>query len=254
LFGTTNISVGSATTQQLSYSNSLSGAEGSTFSATLNGIASYTELGAYANGTLDDPLAASKGNANTYAYLVDTFTVFAPGSATQSGYLYITATLDGSRSQSGSAAASVLVDVYDSLSDTTMAVGNGIINPLTDTVRFPVPFDITFGSPFSLILELNASAIAGYDTTGMGGTFGGDGTATANYFDTLTISGLQVFDSNMDPISDPTFVTGSGTQYTVNGVVQPSTVPEPSTVPFLAVGILCLLLRRRYSALASSTK
>lgn len=71
----------------------------------------------------------------------------------------------------------------------------------------------------------------------------GDGTTAGHFLNTATLSGLKVFDNVMQPIDNPMFVSGSGTQYSTDGVV-----PEPSTYALVATALALLFFGRNRQA------
>jgi len=87
-------------------------------------------------------------------------------------------------------------------------------------------FQFTYGEPFGLdfILGTDCGTVSPLpDGRGFGITFGlGQGAGIADFSNTLVLAGLEPLDSNGNPLpSPPTFISGSGTEYDVNGVLLP---------------------------------
>ena len=92
---------------------------------------------------------------------------------------------------------------------------------------FPCPlrFHFIFGQPFELVIGF--SALGGtytLDATGaccVPGTAIGQGSGTANFSNTLVLSGLDVSDANGNPLpSAPTITAASGTAYSADGILK----------------------------------
>jgi hypothetical protein len=219
------ITLGSPTTESISYANTVAVGVGSTYQITADGVSSYGSLGSSSSTTLVDPEALSHTDQNLSALMVEVLTITA-GSATGTGYLDVVATVSGSQFSSGSGLAAEVVSVGTAFGspdekDVRNTIGSVAFQPLT----------FTFGVPFNLIFALTTATAEGP----------GNGSGTADFFNTAVLSGLDVFDSNMNPVLNPTFTSGSGTEYTVNGVV-----PEPSAFTLLATALLGLALASRF--------
>ena len=175
--------------------------------------------------------------AGANATFIDDFTVnFAPFTG-DAGFMALVVTVDGTNTSSGSmiSYASVTYEVN---------YGQGFGIPTTlylpdDAVsgQFTlgyIPF--TYGDTFALDLGFSATVQSGSLQNGIPSfsptTQSGSG--TSDFDDTLTVSGLTIFDSNMDLVPGATISSGSGTVYTQDGVV-----PEPSYV--VLVGILTVV-------------
>ena len=104
------------------------------------------------------------------------------------------------------------------------------------TFSFDIP--IVFGVAQDVSLSLWAATIP-RSNVGLLTPSGSD----SSFLSSARLTGIQVFDSNGQAVSDFTITSGSGTLYGPAGVVA---VPEPSALLMLCVGLLCLAgLRRR---------
>jgi hypothetical protein len=73
-----------------------------------------------------------------------------------------------------------------------------------------------------------------------------DAAGTADYGDTLTLSGIQLLDANGNQVNGVTYMSESGTHYNVLGGTYASSVPEPGADALLmaSVGAGLLIIRR----------
>ena len=101
-----------------------------------------------------------------------------------------------------------------------------------------MPF--VYGVPFFLSYFLGMGA--GTPVDFFSGEFtevAGTGSGTADFFNTLTMTGLQALDAAGRPVTAE-FSGASGTRYTPAGVV-----PEPATLALVALGLTGALTRSR---------
>ena len=90
-----------------------------------------------------------------------------------------------------------------------------------------MPFDLQFFlDPFSGTIT---------DVSGTPYTRTSAGSGSLDLSNTFVLSGLQLFDDQMNPVARATFTSGSGTQYGPNGV---QVVPEPGSFVLLASALL----------------
>jgi hypothetical protein len=125
------------------------------------------------------------------------------------------------------------------LGDTThpFSTTNGALDLITpdSTKTFTLP--ITFGAVFTYSQGLGVevrNSTSGLPFSGV--TAGGE----IDFYDPAQISGVAVFDSTGNPVTDWTIDSGSRLTYTVNGIGP--AVPEPSTFGVLAVGLFGLFV------------
>jgi hypothetical protein len=96
------------------------------------------------------------------------------------------------------------------------------------------------GTPLSSLLDCNGGDACLTPTTGTG-------SGTADFYNTMTLTGLLPKDANGNPVLDAQFSSGSGTQYSLNGV---KPVPEPGSLLLFGTGMAVMALaykRRRTS-------
>jgi hypothetical protein len=186
-------------------------------------VAEYGSLGASVSATLTDPTSSTQAVFVLNSGFNDVLTITA-GSLTGAGYMVVDATVHGTGTATGSGNALDAVGISES--------GVGVVNNQSDfivdqtgLVSFPVALPFQYGVPFDFSFWLVAQSVVGH----------GNGTSSADFLNTATITGLEVFDSEMNPVADPIFTSESGTLYTTSGVV-----PEPSVT--LLIGLITVLI------------
>jgi hypothetical protein len=202
-------------------------------------------LGVYEQDTvlkLPTPSNGWNGIADPYlanAEMVDQLTVSSPPFTGSLGFLELSITLNGSAGKvlngqtvNGTGGMDVVATVDNPVifpEQRQSQVFESLIgfNSPTD-VTFPTFFKFIYGTPFSLTVDLNTFLFAG--------TL--DATDFVNFFNTATITGLEVFDANMNPVPDAVFTSASGATYTQNGIV-----PEPSYLSLFGSVFLAIMLR-----------
>ena len=94
-----------------------------------------------------------------------------------------------------------------------------------NTIFLPV----VFGSPFDLAYQLYAN----FTITTFGAGWLGDGKIILN--DPPLIA---IYDANMNPLPNARLVSQAGVNYGLAADVAPATVPEPSTIGLLGLGLV----------------
>jgi hypothetical protein len=222
-------------TLQGSFSGSSALPLGGTMTVTSAGIGDFGVLGVSGTDTLTDPGDSNSIFGQDYSLFRDVVTITF-GDLQGTGYIAFQVTADGSSAITGSGTVlpNMNIDVFGgdlaSQSNSFVFASNGV-----SVVTSPL-YSFQYGQQFNLAGQLNLSFWLGP----------GDGSASANFFDTATITGIEVFDSNMDPLTDWTAASESGTTYDSDGAV-----PEPASVLLVFGGLLLgasLKVRRQFGA------
>jgi hypothetical protein len=233
--------------------------------ASVNARASYLTLGASASGQYVGPLGTNTPAAvvNSLARFEDTLTIPGSGQGLIAYTFALSGFLNAGESFSGLpesgpllpfAQASLSLSQGPSTAELGGAIGffegpgqffDVLVNQQTFVTQL-LPF--TFGTPFALRVDLKASvnfdifkAFSPEQIVALG-IIQEQADASANFFDTAQLTGIQVFDADGNPIPDFTIQADSGTQY-------PLGVPEPDTITLLGIGGLVVggltVIRRR---------
>jgi hypothetical protein len=182
----------------------------------------------------------------------DQLTISSPGLNGTTGSLDASFLLDGSLTNSGNGFAGVVVGI--AWSNTPIDLNAGVPNVINLYTSIPsggqavdasVPF--TFGTPFYFASFLFAGVgtlteCPSCDLLVQGVPLTGSGSGTADFYDTLALTGLHPFVDGK-AVSDVQFSSGSGTAYSLDGVA--TSVPEPTSLMLLGGGLLTLCGRRR---------
>lgn len=211
--------------------------------------------------------------AESYGIMSDTFTVTSPGAANgTNGTMRIGMTLDGTLSVVGTGRAGIVfrygyggsnpvLNRY--LLETAADIfGNGfsIYGPHSYLGSFvtppgfaynigPVngvgqPSFITFGGAETLFADVPIVYGTSIDVrfglytfTGIGN---GNGNMDVDFYNTATMTSIEMRDSGGNPVSTFSIASGSGTFYDANGaqLAQFTAAPEPATLGLLASGLL----------------
>jgi hypothetical protein len=219
---------------------------------TSDAVAGYGVLHSDASGSYSITGTPATAGIVANSLFQDVLTINDPALNGQSGLLYLTYSLDGTVASTGGgkgfaevivqagqpAGMGTLSQQWDQEYDSNVPKGS--------TFSLPSPIDFVYGQPFGLSINLDAA----------GGTFGGYGilndktgvgSGTADFGDTLVLSGLVPTNLNGQLAIGATFSSLSGTRYGINGVT-----PEPSSFGPLLLGLLAITagLRFRHKALS----
>ena len=212
--------------------------------------ATYGVLRSWSSETYTGSTTPVFAISNTAADFLDDLTINASSLAGQIGYMTLGFTLDGTNSGGGSLNSEAYVNsiLYLASGPVQTSSLGFTASSVSGTFSFPLTFSFVYGQAFGLYLNLGT--IVGtsfYNSDGSLNEYTAttSGNGLSSFGDTLVLSSIQVFDSNMQPVQNPTFGSASGTVYSTNGVV-----PEPSTVAlvlFACSSIVGMAHRRRKS-------
>ena len=216
------------------------------FTYSAEAFAEFGRLHARASGDYDLPSASTR-LAGAAAVATDLLTISDPLLNGQAGTLEISFLLDGILEHSAGAGAVAWVAVTvgqdpDPFSGNNQEFDDDFLTVPASSIGYQV--DFVFGQPFYLSLFLGVAAgtpmtcfvCNGGDTDAQPAT--GIGSANADFFSTLVLSGMLPRDANGNPVLDAQFASASNTRYSVEGVV-----PEPGSLLLLGTG-LALTFRR----------
>ena len=109
-----------------------------------------------------------------------------------------------------------------------------IMGPTTFFARIPIESGQAFTLTY-LLLAVAGTPVTACSSCDSGLTVfeaSGSGSGTANFAESLILTGLVPTDLAGIPVADPRFISGSGTRYGTRGVV-----PEPSSLLLLGTGL-----------------
>lgn len=184
------------------------------------------------------------------AHVIDLLTIDALGLTGTPGTLDVTYLLDGTISSSGAALALAISGVmWGGTEPFGQDEGEFNVQFTSTSVPITVSVPFTFGDPFflAMIMLTGAGTLAECPTCPEI-PFGfveltGPGAGSADFFNTMALTGLQPLDEFGNPVSNATFSAASGTRYSEQGVV-----PEPSSLLLLGAGFLAVARRVRRRA------
>jgi hypothetical protein len=213
-----------------------SAASGATISVSASSQAGYGVLKAGTSGSFDITGTPKVLFADSVAYFDEMMTVsFAPWTGLH-GQMWVSYTLDGTVGSAGVGNGFAFVTFYSQ-----HYAGPGATylqfypSSTSGTFGLPYPVDFIYGTPFEFNFNLGAIAGTVKPTDAYSYSTGlGTGSAFADFSNTFVLSGLIVTDLNGNQVNGVGFTSGSGTEYTTNGVAP---VPEPTSLLLLGTGL-----------------
>ena len=196
-------------------------------------VSRYGALGGSAEVMFTDPNAVMQGEIYTQSVMNDVVTI-SFGNFTGLGYIVPQITVHLAAASSGT--GNTRTTIYASTQSATLSPTSQQISPNASgvyTTQQPLLFH--YGEPFNLFFNFVPLAHAGP----------GSGNASVLALNTITFTGFGVFDANLNPVSDPVFVAQSGAQYSTNGIVPLSDVPDVATLTIVGIGLSFLALKMR---------
>lgn len=189
----------------------------------LGGFASQSVSGSIQSGAIPSGMYSVVNGESDFD---DTFTVFGAQSGTL-GTLTATFTVSGNSSvvsTSGFAGVSMFALEGSNSYNCGNVPGPGTLT----CAGIPITFGQGVNIEFQMSTVLNISG------------FAPGSSATANYADTALLTGIAVSNNGGSAVSGFSIQSGSGTQYTSQGVA-----PEPATTSLSAIGLMLLVLCAR---------
>ena len=142
--------------------------------------------------------------------------------------------------------------------------GVTIVDSTNTTINQTVtgaPVSFVFGQPIDLTVRLYAMTTLDcrMPSIALTGCNSWTGISQTDFYHTALLSGIRVLDDHGAAIDDFTITSQSGTSYSVNGVQQTPTIPEPSTLLLVVSAVAAdrcrrLLRARATPPLAGSSK
>jgi hypothetical protein len=233
-----------------------------TYSGAGNANANFGSLSVSADGTLTGPEPAN-GVAESIGLAIADDTINIPAGT---GFMELQYTLNGGLSQSANDLASGSIEAQVQVGSVTQQIFYGLISEgaagAFGANGVGVPGCVTGTDNFECTNALISTTMLPV-TPGMGVTFDVglmlstallNGASSVDPSPGMTLSGIELFDANGNPISNFSLTSGSGAVYGANGLLgEPtSATPEPAMLWLLASGLLLVIvaahIRRRQSS------
>ena len=238
------------------------GAAGTTYSGTGNANANFGSLSVSADGLINGPEPAN-GVAESIGLAIAYDTINIPAGT---GFMELQFTLNGGLSQSANDLASGDIAAQVQVGSVSQQVFYGLISEAAAGAfganGVSVPGCVVGTDNFECTNAVISTTMLPV-TPGMGVTFDVGlmvstallgGASSVDPSPGMTLSGIELFDANGNPISNFSLTSGSGASYGANGLLaEPtSTTPEPATLLMLASGLLLVVVVARIRQRQSS--
>jgi hypothetical protein len=226
-----------------------------TYSGAGSANANFGSLSVSADGTLTGPEPAN-GVAESIGLAIADDTLNIPAGT---GFMELQYTLNGGLSQSASDLASGSMEAQVQVGSVTQQIFYGLISEGVAGAFGPngvgAPGCVVGAGNFECTNALISTTMLPV-TPGMGVTFDVglmvatdllNGASSVDPSPGMTLSGIELFDANGNPISDFSLTSGSGAVYGADGLVSEPTsaTPEPAMLWLLASGLLFVIVVTR---------
>jgi len=240
------------------------GAANTTYSGAGSANANFGALTVSADGTITGPEPAN-GVAESIGLAIADDTINIPAGT---GFMELQYTLNGGLSQSASDLASGDIAAQVQIGSVTQQIFYGLISEGVAGAFGPngssAPGCVVGTDNFQCTNAVISTTMLPV-TPGMGVTFDVglmvstdllNGASSVDPSPGMTLSGIELFDANGNPISNFSLTSGSGALYGANGLLgEPtSATPEPSTLWMLASGLLLVAVVARMRQRRSSAR
>jgi hypothetical protein len=236
-----------------------------TYSGAANANANFGSLTVSADGAITGPQPAN-GYAESIGLAIADDTINIPVGTAFMEFQY---TLNGGLSQSANDLSAGSMEAQVQIGSVTQEIFYGLISGAAAGAfganGVSVPgcvvgtdnYECTNALISTTMLPVTPGMGVTFDTGLMVSTDVGNGASSVDPSPGMTLSGIELFDANGNPISNFSLTSGSGADYGANGLLgEPtSATPEPAMLWVLASGLILLIVvarirRRRSSASA----
>ncbi len=218
-----------------------------TYSGTANANANFGSLSVSADGTVTGPEPAN-GYAESIGLAIASDTINIPAGT---AFMEFKFTLNGGLSQSANDLAAGTMEVQVQVGSVTQEIFYGLISegsagafgpgavPAPGCVVGTGNFECTNAPISTTMLPVTPGMGVAFDLGLMVTTDLLNGASSVDPSPGMTLSGIELFDANGNPISTFSLTSGSGAVYGASGLVSEpqSAVPEPSMAWLLTAGL-----------------
>ncbi len=226
-----------------------------TYSGAASATANFGSLSVSADGSLTGPEPAN-GYAESIGLAIADNTIDIPSGT---GFMELQYTLNGGLSQSASDLASGSMEAQVQIGSVTQQIFYGLIAGnvagafgangvgVPGCVTGAGNFECTNALISTTMLPVTPGMDVTFDVGLMVSTALANGASSVDPSPGMTLSGIELFDANGNPISDFSLTSGSGAVYGADGLVsEPLTsTPEPAMTWLLGAGIFLVIAGAR---------